>query len=570
MTCPGRRSTTHSRERKPCSQARHARAGPHLSAAFQPILAADNLSVGCANLKGNRSPAVLAAGFGRQPAGRATPPADLQLSRYLAINITFIASGECAAGPDLVQFVYQLLTNLTIANGGTVSIKIPPPPDSGQPQSPFTPTFGSTPPAVVGRQTQVDDFAYALDSGAGAKGRATFVTGQRGVGKSVMLNVFHEVAASRSWMGLHAQASPGFVETMTQARLPEVLQEIDTVRTLKSKTVGANVSVLGFGGGMTTRTEETNQLVPDFRHQLMRVLDILDKRGSGLLITLDEVHRSQAGQIQVVTDAIAYAFAQRAPVAFVAAGLPETINGLVNGHVSTYLRRAERVILGNLTTDETRVAIEQPLKEAGRSITPEALDLAVAGTGNYPYLVQLAADEAWRASVGGDIRESHVLSALDTAERSMYRQIHEPMIESVSDRERQYLYAMTPDPERSQTGEIASRMQISQQHGSVYRDRLINHGLIESDGRGYVKFTVPYSRDYLLTQVSHNLGRNIDSETAAPPGKHARPNDGPLPLAKPQSVRERVYERATQTLDEQKRARGKDSSRDEPKRGPRR
>lgn len=449
-----------------------------------------------------------------------------------------------------------------------MSLTIPPPPASNEPQSPFTPTFGTTPPAVVGRQDQVNDFAYALDNGPGAKGRATFVTGQRGVGKSVMLNIFHEVAASRQWVGLHAQASPGFVDTMTHARLPEVLEKLDTAETVKSTTVGGNLSIMGFGGGVTRRNESTSHLEPDFRHQLMRVLDTLDKQGTGLLITLDEVHRSQAGEIQAVTDAIAYAFAQRAPVAFVAAGLPETINGLVNNNVSTYLRRAERVTLGNLTPEQTRAAIELPLQEAGRAITSEALDVAVAGTGNYPYLVQLTADEAWRAAAGGDIREGHVHAALDIAERSMYRQIHEPMIESVSDRERQYLYAMTADPERSQTGEIASRMQISQQHGSVYRDRLINQGVIEPDGRGYVKLTVPFSREYLQTQMSHNRARNIDAEVDSPAGRHVRGEDEKLPEKMPRTLKEEVEQRAAKILDDQKKNAPKITGRDEPKRGP--
>lgn len=432
-------------------------------------------------------------------------------------------------------------------------LKIPHPPDSNAPQSPFTPTFGSTPPAVVGRQTEVDDFAYALDNGPGAKGRATFVTGQRGVGKSVMLNIFHEVAASRGWVGLHAQASPGFVDTMTQTRLPEILQNIDTTKTLKPEAVGANLSILGFGGGVTSRGEQTNQLVSDFGHQLMRVIEHLANNGTGLLISLDEVHRSQAGDFQVVTDAIAHAFAQRAPVAFVAAGLPATINGLINGNVSKYLRRAERVTLGNLTSEETRVAIEQPLQDAGLSITSEALDLAVAGTRNYPYLVQLTADEVWRAAAGGDIREGHVHAALDTAERRMYRQIHEPMIESVSERERQYLHSMIADSERSQTGEIASRMQISQQHGSVYRDRLINQGVIEPDGRGYVKFTVPFSREYLQSQASHNLARYIDAEVNTPTGRQASAEGDKMP----KTLKEEVQQRAKEILDAQKAANSK-------------
>ena len=335
-----------------------------------------------------------------------------------------------------------------------MTVTIPPPPDDEFRRSPFTPTFGSTPPALVGRQQEVNDFAYALDNGPGSKGRATFVTGQRGVGKSVMLNVYHDIAASRGWVSIHASASKGFARQLTEARLPEVLEQLDTASLSKSKTVGANVSVLGFGGGFTNRTESTNTLVPDFRHQLMKTLDVLSKTGAGLLITLDEVHRSQLEEMQEITDAISYAFAQEAPVAFVAAGLPETINGLVNADVSTYLRRAERVTLENLLPEDTRVALSVPIEEAGGRISASALDLAVEGTGNYPYLVQLVGDEAWRAAADGDIRDSHVHVALDTAERSMFRQIHAPMIDSLPPREREYLDAMTADEGRSSTGDI--------------------------------------------------------------------------------------------------------------------
>ena len=425
-----------------------------------------------------------------------------------------------------------------------MTVTIPPPPGEQHRRSPFTPTFGSTPPALVGRQQEVNDFAYALDNGAGSKGRATFVTGQRGVGKSVMLNVYRDIAASRGWASVHTTASKGFARQLTDARLPEVLEQLDTAHLTTSKTVGANLSVLGVGGGFTNRTESTNTLVPDFRHQLMRILDILDKTETGLLITLDEVHRSQLGELQEITDAISYAFAQEAPVAFVAAGLPETINGLVNDDVSTYLRRAERVTLENLTPEDTRVALEAPIRSAGGQISEAALDLAVEGTGNYPYLVQLVGDEAWRAAGEGDIRESHVHAALGTAEQSMFRQIHEPMIESLSEREREYLTAMTADEGRSSTGDIARRMTIDAKHASVYRDRLLNDGVIDTAGRGYVTFAVPYTDCYLRThsgrQGATRTGSDATRERDRPAGR-VRPAPGQSRYMQQTSPRERLF-----------------------------
>ena len=108
-----------------------------------------------------------------------------------------------------------------------MTVTIPPPPGEQHRRSPFTPTFGATPPTLVGRQQEVNDFAYALDNGPGSKGRATFVTGQRGVGKSVMLSVYSQIAATRGWMSVNESASAGFARKLTEARLPEALEQLD-------------------------------------------------------------------------------------------------------------------------------------------------------------------------------------------------------------------------------------------------------------------------------------------------------------------------------------------------------
>ncbi|MCQ9388174.1 ATP-binding protein [Brevibacterium sp. 50QC2O2] len=235
------------------------------------------------------------------------------------------------------------------------------------PHSP--PSFGVNPPAIEGRQQYVNDFAYALDQGAGAAGRTTLVTGQRGVGKSVMLNVYHQVAASRQWISVHEDASAGFAHRLTVTRLPEVFERLDDASARKQRITGGSLSVLGFGGSLQTDQENTNPIEPDFRHQLMRTLEVLQAHGTGLLITLNEVHRSNLAELQDITDGISYAVRAHAPVAFVGAGLPETINSLVNSDVSTYLRRATRVELGNLTGDETRSALKLPAEEAGKTFT---------------------------------------------------------------------------------------------------------------------------------------------------------------------------------------------------------
>lgn len=395
----------------------------------------------------------------------------------------------CARGQRTINCI-------KLCKGAFVTVEIPPPPARGVPRSPFTPTFGTLPPAFVGRQGEVTDFAYALDNGPGSTGRTTLITGQRGMGKSVLLEAFHQVAESRQWVSVHAQATPGFVDRLTRSRIPEALEKLDMTESTKRRWLG--LTLPAGGGGITTSVEDVNPVHRDFEHQLMRVAGALDEHGTGLLVTLDEVHRSNIDELREVAGAVARATAEEAPVAFVAAGLPSTINGLVNDDVSTFLRRSERVTLTHLAEADTRVALEKPLHDVDRAITPAALDTAVAATGNYPYLVQLIGDKMWKAAgTASTITKEHVRRAVRESRESMFRQIHESTVESLSDMDREYLRAMAVDDGASSTSEVARRLKKTPQYAGVYRNRLIAEGIIGEAGRGKVDFTVPYLRDYL-------------------------------------------------------------------------
>lgn len=65
--------------------------------------------------------------------------------------------------------------------------------------NPFTPTFGVTPPLLVGRDDVLDEFRIALDGGPGDPGRAMLLTGVRGAGKTVALNACEDEAHRRGW-----------------------------------------------------------------------------------------------------------------------------------------------------------------------------------------------------------------------------------------------------------------------------------------------------------------------------------------------------------------------------------
>src|SRR3954469_18889355 len=72
--------------------------------------------------------------------------------------------------------------------------------------NPYSPGAGTRPPALVGRDGEIDAMDVALQRlRRGRDGRSQMLTGLRGVGKTVMLNEFEQVAGGRGYFHEHVE-----------------------------------------------------------------------------------------------------------------------------------------------------------------------------------------------------------------------------------------------------------------------------------------------------------------------------------------------------------------------------
>src|SRR5680860_498427 len=255
-------------------------------------------------------------------------------------------------------------------------------------QNPFTPTFGVTPPMLVGRDEEISTFADALDDGPGAPGRAMLFTGVRGSGKTVMLNAVEDAAARRGWLVISETTRPGVADELTKTVLPGLLSE-HHLGAVRSHVTGANASAAGFGGAVTRQRVERFPVEPSLRSEVEALTDALRPHQRGVLISLDEVHPAALQDLRQITQAVQHAFRQGRELAFVAAGLPSAVQDVLGDEVMTFLRRAERFTLGAVSVDDVKQALLRPIEDSGRTITPTALRVAAEGTKGYPFLVQL-------------------------------------------------------------------------------------------------------------------------------------------------------------------------------------
>lgn len=360
------------------------------------------------------------------------------------------------------------------------------------PRNPFKPTAGASPPLLVGRDDVLEEFTEALEDGPGAPGRLVIFTGPRGVGKTVMLTEVGNQALRQGWVTLAETATPGLVRRLQHA-VTRALHDLDP-STAPGRSV-TSVTLPVVGGGFTTTAPPT--AVVEWRTQLGRLLDTLERNGTGLLITVDEVHKGAREDLRDLAATVQHLIREDRNVALALAGLPSAVSDLLNDDVLTFLRRATPFELHDVPLDRVSDALRTTIAAEGRSITDDALDEATRATGGYPFMIQLVGYHVWRKADGDTIDLAAVKAGVPAARKRLGSTVHETALADLSDVDRTYLLAMSHDEGESSTGEVARRLGETPYYASTYRARLIAAGVIEPTRRGYVDFTIPYLREYL-------------------------------------------------------------------------
>jgi hypothetical protein len=334
-------------------------------------------------------------------------------------------------------------------------------------------------------------------------------TGARGTGKTVLLREIANEARQRGWWVITETAIPGLIDRLTSDHLPALLDEINPGENRsRLKSISAP-----FGLGASWDTDDTHPRRPSFRSMLSLALDLMAGRGAGVLITLDEVHGGDRAELREFATVVQHCFGEDREVAFVAAGLPAAVDErLLRDPVITFLRRADRHVLGMLNTVEVAEALRVPILEHGRTVSDPTLEVMVDLSAHYPFALQLVGYHVWRQHPDRtEITLDDVSAARPIVAAKLGQMVHEPSLAKLSDRDRDFLAAMVVDPGPSRVGDIAERLGVDANYASQYRARLLVAGLIVAPRRGYVDFELPYLREYLTDHApDRDLGIDLD------------------------------------------------------------
>lgn len=360
--------------------------------------------------------------------------------------------------------------------------------------SPFRAGFGKTPPMLAGRDSILDGFAAALAEGTWSTERTMLVEGLRGVGKTVLLNALEDIARERSWIVIAETATPGFLDRITNGHLQRAIDELDPP--VERHITSAGVA----GASITSQIVPPPQYPVTLRSQLEKIGELVAPHG--VLITLDEINTHSIDELAEFAAEHQHAIRSDMEIAFVGAGLRNAIKEALSHRSLTFLRRSLRPPIDFLEYDDVVDAINIPILDRGRTIGPEALDYAVRATQGYPFLAQLIGDLAWKASANNtSISLDDVKSAYRRARRTMGRNIHEPSLSDLSHTDLTVLARMSADDGPTAVSDLRASLGVTSKYLSVYRQRLIDAGMIIPAGHGKVDIAMPYLREYLRDHV---------------------------------------------------------------------
>lgn len=375
-------------------------------------------------------------------------------------------------------------------------------------RNPFAPGAGTQPPELAGRDAMLDTVRVALARiRAGRSAKSVVLIGLRGVGKTVLLERMRLDAEADGIHTLRLEAPEDrSLPSLLAPQLRQVLLRLSTIEKAKDRVNRAMRGLAGFVRALRLTYKDISigiDMDPepgladngDLEHDLQVLLELIGEAakaaGTAVGIFIDEMQYIEDEQLGALITALHRVSQSQLPVTMVGAGLPQLPGKF--GNAKSYAERLfDFEVIGPLTPEDARRALQKPAQAEGADYEAAALDRIVTETQGYPYFIQEWGKHTWDVAKQSPI----TLADVERASVMVIAELDEGFFRVRFDRmtptERDYLRAMAelgPGPHRS--GDIAAALGRKVQSVAPVRAKLIEKGMVWSPSHGDTGFTVP-------------------------------------------------------------------------------
>ena len=392
-------------------------------------------------------------------------------------------------------------------------------------KNPYTPNAGTRPPELAGRDEQLEQFRILTARlKVGQTEQSMIAMGLRGVGKTVLLNAFEDMAESEGFLTYYHEltSESSLVEELARdaeralgmLRLSENLAQkvrdglshLKTIRLTGPEGIGLEVDLRKASEGTVTA---------DLTDLFLGLGAAAREKGRGVIFFLDEVQFVDEMHYRALISALHRCNQKRLPISAAAAGLPQIPR--LTGEARSYAERLfDFPAIANLESGAAKAALVEPARAQGVAFDDQAVDLALDWTQGYPFYIQQIGKHAWNQAADSPITREDVENALPAAQAALDRAIYEVRVQRATANERRYMRAMAElgeGPYRS--GAVARKRGQRATAVSTTRQRLIDKGLIyATEDYGFIDFSVPRFAEFMRRHMPYQAPRKKSRRSA--------------------------------------------------------
>ena len=382
--------------------------------------------------------------------------------------------------------------------------------------NPYTPGAGSRPPELAGRDEELQNFKILLQRLLrGKPQKSMIITGLRGVGKTVLLNSFNDIAEQQGFktekIEITHETNFRFLMARIFRRLILSLNSVkklqdqaqQALRVLSSFTIktpeGAEISL---DAEALAGRGDSGILEEDLTDLFIASAQAAKAHHTGIVILIDEIQFLHKSDLEALISALHQVIQKNLPLTLVGAGLPQIPS--LTGEAKSY---SERLFsyprIGKLEEDSAKKALLVPAKKENADFEKKAINSIVKFTEGYPYFLQEYGQHVWNIASGTTITNKDVSNARNKVTSTLDENFFRVRAGRSTKKELLYMSAMAKLGEGSHKSyDIAEVLGGNSSDFSLIRSRLINKGLIYSPEYGYTAFTVPKYDDYMRRHYS--------------------------------------------------------------------
>lgn len=373
--------------------------------------------------------------------------------------------------------------------------------------NPYRPGVGLMPVYIAGRDENIQEVKQIFEAlRLNVPTRSIIYSGLRGVGKTVLINKLEEIACDYNILYSHIEVEEknDFISQIAECS-QEFLREISTkeklrhlikkpLEAIKSLVISFNPNDTTFSLSVQEQERElylSNNLTQSLTKVFVTIGEVAQKANTPICFFIDEIQYMKQEQLSSLIAALHRTNQLGYPIMVIGAGLPK-IYKMLSDEKSYSERLFIYEQIGSLTFDQSKKAIEEPIKKFNVSYTKGAINKIMEITKGYPFFIQQLCQIVYKNTDGNLIEETdidcNINEFLEVLDKGFFKSRYERCAES----DKKFIFAMVKCGELPCTiSNIAHNLGKDVSSISTTRAQLINKGIIYSVRYKELDFTVP-------------------------------------------------------------------------------